>query len=202
MCSNKNPPKLSDGDDYEMWRHNVSVWIEFTELAVEKKGLAIHMALTGRAQIASSELTIAQLKAEGGAQAVLDKLDAVFLPEAGRRQFSTFRELYRLKRDQDEDIESFIAKFEHLSYKLRAQTVVLPSSVLAFMLLESCNLEESQNQLILSRMTDINDTNMKAALKRVFGHNAPTNRFKTIKTEPEDVKSSEALFARSGRNYN
>ena len=196
-CNVKNPPKLTEGTDYEQWRHNVAVWIELTDLEKPKLGLALHMALEGRAQIASSELTIAQLKHNDGVDKILEKLDAIFLPETGRRQFATFRELYRLRRDESMNIDKFISNFEHIAFRLKSLAVNLPDSVLAFLLLEATNLEESQNQLILSSMTEIKYDAMKAALRRVFGGQNPSQKFTVIKTEKMfDESCSETLYAR------
>ena len=66
-------------------------------------------------------------------------------------------------------IDDFISKFEHVYYKFQKQDMNLPDTVIAFMLLESCNLEEKDKKLIFSAMSEITFDNMKSALKRVFG---------------------------------
>ena len=100
MCS-KTPPKFTGEDDYELWRNDVEIWCELTELKDEKKALAIHLSLHGRARVASSEIDIDDLKKGGGVgiKTLLDKLDSIFMVEKGRRQFAAYRELYRLRRD-------------------------------------------------------------------------------------------------------
>ena len=140
-CSGKYPPKFQEEDDYEQWRRDVEIWTELTDFDKSKQALAIHLALQGRARVAASELTVAELKEEDGVKKLLEKLDSLFLHEIGRRQFANFRDMYRLKRDGSVGIDQFVSQFQHAYYKLKSQSVELPDTVLAFMLLESCNLD-------------------------------------------------------------
>ena len=193
MSCTKNPPKLEDESEYEMWRKNIEVWVELTDLPEEKRALAIHMfSLKGRAQAASSQLTVAEMKETTGVKKILDKLDKLYLSETGHRQFSTFRGMYRMKREPNESIDEFISRFEHQQYKLSALKVDLPDTCLAFLLLESCNMEEKQVQLILSSMVIIAYEPVKAALRRVFGGKLNLSENKSIPVKEEPILFEEA----------
>ena len=183
MSCSKNPPKLKE-EEYEQWRKNVEIWTELTELPKQKHALAIHMVLEGRAQAVSSQFSVAELKADNGVKNLLAKLDEMYLSEEGRRQFSSFRCMYRLKRESSESIDEFLSKFEHQYYKLKSLNVVLPDTVLAFMLLEAVSLEEKEVQLILSSMTEIKFEEVKNSLRRVFGGKVSIHSNATIKSEP------------------
>ena len=74
-ANNKVSPKLEDESSYEKWKKDIEIWCELTNLAVEKRALAIHLVLTGRTRDASSELEITELKAEEGVKTLLNKLD-------------------------------------------------------------------------------------------------------------------------------
>jgi len=203
-CSGKYPPKFQEEDDYEQWRRDVEIWTELTDFDKSKQALAIHLALQGRARVAASELTVAELKAEDGVKKLLEKLDSLFLHEIGRRQFANFRDMYRLKRDGSVGIDQFVSQFQHAYYKLKSQSVELPDTVLAFMLLESCNLDEKEEQLILSGMSEIKFDSMKAALKRVFGGKGNQIKCSVDKTEPtfyenSSENSNETLYTKSWR---
>ena len=199
-CGGKYPPKLNDDGDYEIWKKDVEIWCELTsDFNKNKQALAIHLQLCGRARIASSELSIDDLKKDNGVQILIEKLDSIFLHDKGRRQFACFRDLYKLQRDASVSIDDFICKFEHMYYNFKKQGMELPDTVIAFMLLESCNLEEKDKQLILSAMTEIKFDGMKAALKRVFGGKICSVINKEIKSEPvfETSSESDALYARN-----
>lgn len=200
IATNKIPPKLAEDEgDYETWRKDINIWCEFTDLAVEKRALAIHLSLTGKARTASSELTVAQLKHADGVKTLLEKLDELFLQDKGRRQFSLFRELYNLRRDESVKINDFVAEFEHISHKLTNININIPDSVLAFLLLASLNLPEKDVQIIMSGMTDVTFDIMKATIKRVFGSSINNNVCNSnIKTEPVFEATETAYFGGAG----
>ena len=204
VCSSKWPPKLNDENEYENWKKDIEIWCELSDLPETKQALAIHLSLTGRARVASSELSIDILKAKDGVKKLLEKLDALFLHDAGRRQFSAFHELYNLRRNDDMNINEFVSHFDHIYFKFNKQGMELPDPVIAFMLLASCKLSDTDVQLVMSAITEVTSENMKSVLKRVFGGNIGTGKFASfeIKTEPvfhSAGESSETFYANSRR---
>ena len=133
-----------------------------------KQASAIHLSLTGRARVASSELSIDILKAKDGVKKLLEKLDALFLHDAGRRQFSSFHELYNLRRNDDMNINKFVSHFDHINFKLKKQGMELPDPVIAFMFLASCKLSVTDVQLVMSAITEVTSEIMKSVLKTSF----------------------------------
>ena len=150
MNNFKSPPLLEDDAAYECWKNDINIWCELTELPVEKQALAIHLSLTGRARVSSSEMQITELKHKDVVSKLLEKLDTLFLVDKGRRQFSAFNALYNLRRASDANISSFVAEFEHTYYKFKQQDMTLPDTVMAFMLLAACNFSEKDRQLVMS----------------------------------------------------
>ena len=139
-----------------------------TELSEDKRALAIHLSLTGRARTASSEIEVAVLKSKDGVKKILEKLDSLFLPDKGRCQFAAFHNLYNFRR-YDGNIHEYVSEFEHRYFKFTQEGMTLPDSVIAFMLLASCSLPERETQTVMSAISEVDYTNMKATLKRVFG---------------------------------
>ena len=164
VCSSRWPVKLND----EIWKKYIGIWCELSDLPETKRALAIHLSLTGRARVASSELSIDILKAKDGVKKLLDKLDALFLLDAGRQQFSAFHELYNLRRNYDVNINEFVSHFDHIYFKFNKQGMELPDPVIAFMLLASCRLSDTDVQLIMSAIMEVTSENRKSVLKRVF----------------------------------
>ena len=116
-ASSKWPPKLENDSEYEAWKKDISIWEKLTDLVEEKRALAIHLSLTGRARVASSELTVDELNGKDGVKKLIDKLDGLFLQDVGRRQFSAFHELYNLRRQDGKTMKQFICDFEHTYFK-------------------------------------------------------------------------------------
>lgn len=168
MASNKWPPKFVDESAYENWKKDIGIWCELTELKKEKQALAIHLSLDGRARQASSELDLGVLKKDDGVDKLLEKLDGLFLVDKGRRQFAAFQDLYHLRRSSDMEVRKFVSVFEHTYFKFTSQGMSLPDPVMAFMLLASCRLGDSEQQLVMSAISDVSYSNMKGALNRIF----------------------------------
>ena len=185
----KCPPKFENGDCYESWKLDVEIWQELTDLPKSKQALALHLSLSGRAREASTEIPISNLKADDGVDKLMEKLDSLFLLDKGRRQFKAFQNLYNFRRCSDADVGEFVNEFERVYFKFTQEGMVLPDAVMAFMLLVSSNLTENKFQLAMSAITDVNYSNMKSTLKRVFGGefgstgNSAGN-FGNVKSEP------------------
>ena len=115
-CSTKWPPLLESDEQYEVWKNDVNIWCKLTDLQPTKQALAIHLSLKGRARSASSEVDVADLEKDTGVKTLLDKLDELFLPDAGRRQFTAFQSLYILRRQGEASVLDFICDFANNTY--------------------------------------------------------------------------------------
>ena len=204
----KVPPKLEDGTAYEGWKKDLSIWCDLTDLSVEKRALAVHLSLTGRARAASSEIEISELKKMEGVDTIIAKLDNLFLADKGRRQFAAFHTLYNFRRSRDSDVSNFVTEFEHIYFKFTQQDMTLPDTVMAFMLLAACNLSENEGQLVMSAISDVSYPNMKSALKRIFSADiAPKSNIAAanvpVKSEPvfygNETDDSQVFYTRGGK---
>ena len=200
-CSAKWPPAFK-GANYETWKRDVLIWCKLTDFPAEKQALAIHLSLEGRARDASSEIDPDKLEAKDGVKVLLARLDKVFLPNKGRRQFSAFQELYNLRCDKGDGIDEFVDRFEHTYFNFKSQKMELPDPVMAFMLLASCKLAEDKVQLVMSAVTNVTYDSMKETIKRVFGDKIGCGELSSeIKMEPvfevESKNEAESLYARS-----
>ena len=211
-CSLKWPPKLERDEEYEVWKEDLNAWCRITSIEKKKRALAVHLSLSGRARIASSELNKASLEAEDGIDVLLKKLDEVFLVDEGRRKYAAFETLYTIRRKENTSLKDYLSEFEHAYHGVTKQGLQLDDSVLAFMLLASCDLEEREKQLVMSATPEVTYKNMKATLNRIFskGTGMISGQFipsVQVKSEPLFVKreehedsvgeSEEALYVRS-----
>ena len=193
------PPVLDDEANYETWKRDILVWSELKIIAVGKQALAIYLSLTGRAKNAAQEITLDDLKKEDGSglTKLLEKLDSLFLPEQGRRQFTAFHDFYNLRRKDDTKITDFVGEFEFLYYKFKTAEMTLPDAVLAFMLLSSCNLSINNQHLVLSAMSEITYDNTRTAILRIFGKSvdsSPITDSKSAATDDAVIKTEPVLY--------
>ena len=138
----KTPPVLESEEQYSEWRHDLSIWELFTDLAKGKQGPAVYLSLTGRARDCVRELKKEEIGHETGVKKITDKLDALFLKDEDTRAFLAFTEFYDYRRPSGENITDFLGKFEYLYQKLGNFDVRLPQGVQAFFLLKAANISE------------------------------------------------------------
>ena len=55
----KHPPPFERDEKYEVWKRDVELWQEFTDLSKSKQAIAVNLFLRGRARVAASEVPIA-----------------------------------------------------------------------------------------------------------------------------------------------
>ena len=107
------------------------------------------------------------LNSDSGVELILEKLDALFLLDKGRRQFAAFKNLYDLKREGKSILEH-ISSFEHTYYRFKQEGMSLPDPVMAFMLIVSCGFDDNEMKLVMSAIGEISYENAKITLKRIF----------------------------------
>ena len=183
--SSKWPPRFEEDSNYEAWKKDIRLWCRLTDLTATKQALAVHLSLSGRARNASSEISLTDLEKENGVDNLLKKLDKMFLPEKGHRQFKAFNNLYNLRRMTEAKMSDFVCEFEHTYFKFKSEEMSLPDPVLVLMLLASCNLSENDHHLAMSAVTDVTYDKMRDALLRIFGHSVVIGGGSSAATKPE-----------------
>ena len=205
-ASVKWPPTLENDSSYENWKKDIEIWSKLTDLKPGKQALAIHLSLTGKARVATSELGVDELGADDGVKKILEKLDTLFLLDKGIRQFMAYRDIFNfMKRDESKGIVEHISGFEHLYYKFKTEGMTLPDTVMAFMLIVSCELDDQDIKLVMNSIGEnITYEKAKAVLKRTFcsGINKTPSVVKTevFLGESEDKFAGDRSGADSGGN--
>ena len=166
--SNKNPPVFKDHDDYEVWKRDISLWCEFTDIAKPKQAIAIHLSLTGRARQATSELKVEELKSDNGVKNIFTKLDRIFQQDENWRCFNAYLSFETFRKTEKQSMDEFLSEFDMRHFKLKECGVKLPDAIVACRLIKSCNLGEMQFQLALSTVPNMTFEDMRMTLKKLF----------------------------------
>ena len=66
-------------------------------------------------------------------------------------------------------LNDYIKEFENLNHEISVHNKSLPDTVLAFKILEGAMINEKQQQMALTLVSDLSFKSMKGALKRIFG---------------------------------
>ena len=175
MASNnyKIPPFFDEKKSYESWKNEVEIWKLVTELDAKKQALALALSLTGRARNTALEVAAVDLNKENGLATLLHKLDTMFLKEEKDRQYDAYTEFDNIKRESKVSMLDYIIEFDRNYNKMSKLKMKLPDAVLAFKLLDTAGLSVKDKQLALTACSDLTFSDMKSALKRIFGDNSP-----------------------------
>ena len=184
----KIPPTFTEESCYEVWKNEIEMWKLVTDLGKKKQALAVALSLAGKPREVALEIPTSVLNADDGVDKLIEKLDGVFLTEEHENSYVAYSSFENFKKEPDVNMCDFIIEFERRYNKTKKFKMVLPDPVLAFKLLDSCNLNNSEKQLALTAASDSSYSAMKGALRRVFGeklcYSKPTDCIR-IKQEPE-----------------
>ena len=95
---NKMPPIFKDDMDFLSWKNDIDVWLLFTDIDKTKHGPAIYLALEGKAREAVRDIDKQKLSSDGGASAIIEALEKVYLKDENTRAYLAFKNFYNFKR--------------------------------------------------------------------------------------------------------
>ena len=176
----KVPPPLSDSSSYQDWRKIVDLWGKFTTCAPNKQGMAVIFSLSSSDQKKVLSLPSDTICAEDGLQAVLKRLDELYLEDETLEMYSALEDFESYKRSSSLLINDFLIEFELKYDKIKTHGITYPEELLGFRLLKAANLSSSDEKLAKAT-SDLKYSTMKLQLKRLFSEK------KGIKTSEEEI---------------
>ena len=187
----KLPPEPSSCDSYDLWRQDIEVWAELTETPVAKRGLALQYACRTNKRLHKAVLKIPseQVKCNEGLENVLKVIDTFHKVDKKESAVKSYKEFLSLKRKQDQTIADFILEFDEISNETKSNGNSLSDDLLAYQLLESVNISETDVRVIRTSTVQLTYKNVQDALRRSFGDS--TYSTQSIKPEPVFVNNAE-----------
>jgi len=169
------PPFNPDEDSYEKFKKDLQIWDCLTDLPREKKGPAVYLSLTKKAQSAVSELKVAEINGANGMDTILKKLDTVYLADTNTRAYTAFQRFYECKRTSGEKFEDFLVRFEKLYADLTQYDMKLPEGIRAFFVLNACNLKDEMEKLARATVSELTYEAMIHQIKKICGTSVANN---------------------------
>ena len=185
--NHKTPPSFKKGDDYAKWKQKLQIWQNFTSLPKDKQGGAVFMVLEEEAQDAVLELNSEVLATDDGVKNILKSLDGLYEKDKTLSAFEALEEFENYKRPANMSIKDFCNQFDLLYSKTKKYGTEMSTDVLAYRLLKSSNLTQSQQELAKATITTLNFDAMKAHLKKVHVDVEVKEVIKEEIEEPEDL---------------
>ncbi|ESP03465.1 hypothetical protein LOTGIDRAFT_171402 [Lottia gigantea] len=188
--SYKNPPYFGPDTVYDTWKNELEIWRRVTDLDADKQALAITLSLTGRARERAVQIPADYLDSERGIDILIAKLDDIFKKETKDATYEAYLSFENFRKTDDMSIETYVIEFERLNTRLVRYGIELPDAVLAFKLLDNACLSTQGRQMSLTAAADLTYSDMKSALKRIFGAKIPDVLTSSVKLEVNATASS------------
>ena len=120
MANFKNPPVFnSKKKPYERYVQELTAWCEVTDLANEKQGLAVALALpeddiSGIRDNVFDSMTTEELKANDGVEKLIEFMDKLFKKDELTMVYEKYIAFDRFVREGDIIMDAFLNEFEKL----------------------------------------------------------------------------------------
>ena len=192
MATNyKTPPLLGPDTIYEAWKNEIGVWRRMTSVEKKRQALAVVLSsLEGRAKETALSIELDTLDHDDGMNKLLEALDGLFKKNAVDAAYEAYSKFDTLKKEDGMSMTEYILEYEQRYKQCQKSEMTLPDAVLSFKLLDTCGLNKTERQMVLTAATDLKYDTMKSALKRIFGKSqseGENGAMIKIKEEPENA---------------
>ena len=202
----KIPPTFSEESNYGVWKNEVDIWRLVTDLDKKKQALAVALRLSGKPREVALEIPSGSLNADDGMTVLINTLDSVFLTDEHDNSYLAYTQFEQFRKLSDMCMNDYIIDFERLYNKTKKFNMELPDTVLAFKLLDSCQLSLQEKQLALTATKgDKSYLSMKSALKRIFGDKMNNQNLseRSIKFKEESAfYTGQQRYQGKSKNFN
>ena len=193
-------PEMLDGG-YVNFRKEVLLWDSITNIAAEKRAGTLVLKLPQKAKSVLLDMDTTELAAGvtrtvngenvhiSGVKRLLEVLDEIYLEDVHKEKFKAYRDFRNHKRIAKQPVNDFLLDYDKKIRRLEEHQIKLPEEVLAFEVLDSCNLTSEQESLANATVQDLTYKSMKDQIKKIAVSVVPNvdsgqdNMVKVVKEE-------------------
>ena len=202
-----NLPTFNKRKSYENLRQELLAWSEITDISKSKQGIVIALSLSENDETQISDkmfdqISIDDLKSDDGLRILLNFLDQHLGKDDLMDSLEKNEDFDTFQRTERMSIHEYIALFDAKYRKIEKKRVVLPSEILAFVLLRKANITREEKLLVLTGMNFENNSTLyedaKKSLKKFKcnGGESGSGSRSSIKLEPAyKAVNKESLLA-------
>ena len=174
---------------YEAWVREVKLWSLCCKLEKKEQGPALALSLSGHAQQAAMDIDTDMVNSDHGLQAVINKLNGLYLKDVNQRIYVALKHFECYKRSPETSMDDFLNQFDLRYNRLRAHGIVLPDVILGYRMIESANLSQSRNELVRISAGAMNYDEIKKQLRKLEDIAASSSFL-----DADEIKTEDALF--------
>ena len=155
MTSKINPPDfIDDASGYPEYKKKLLRWSRITKVPANKQAETVLYHLEGHPSGIQEKLDTALgtevEDKDDGLTKVIKFLDDIYAEDEMSMAWSKYKQFTQLKRPVDQPVVEFIAEFDRAYTKAKEGGCEFSDTVLAFNLLESCGLSETDEKFVLT----------------------------------------------------
>ena len=191
MNNLKLPPDPSNASSYQQWKKDILLWAKLTDVPKNRQGVALQFATQKDPQVHETlcNLDSAQVETDTGLQTVINALDTIYITDKTEAGYSAYEQFESAKRQDNESIPDFVNRFQTLLNRVNAQGARMTDDIAAFRLLKSCNLTNTQNQLVRASSASFTVNDITKTLKKIFGNSLINNDSDSFSLTRTDIKT-------------
>ena len=185
-------PALDDaGTDFDDYKIRIDRWCQVSKVPKKHQALVIQGAMSKKPFGITKRIPMEVLKSDEGVKVLLKKLDEHYIPDKLQHTLSVWEKFMAIKRKHNEPMIEHITKFSEAldNFQDIDSKLACPDTIVAMLLLTSCNLSEEDNKIVKAQMEEPPcSKNLIGILKRVMTAD------KTAKELNSETESSDILI--------
>ena len=156
-------------DEYSKWKKLYSVWSIVSKVAKKTRGGLIILSLDEETrEEVLEQLAIDDLKGKNSEKKVITVLDEIFKKDESVTAYKIYEEFELYTRPANCAVSDYCKEFHRKYQKVKGSGNELSEPVLAYRLLKSANLNETDVKLIIATVPQITYDEMSKQLKKTF----------------------------------
>ena len=193
------PPIPRLQESYLLFKKEVRLWAVTTTVDTKRQAGTLLFKLPDKAKKEAIELSVQVLqdgrtetvdgdeKKTSGVDCLLEKLDEIYLEDISKEKFKCYDRFRTLKRKEGQSTRDYILDFERAVSNLKEHDIALPTAVLAYELLRSCNVSDYKYSMAVAIVGELTYEHMKETVKKI-----------TELQDPQDRKEESMFLPREG----
>ena len=185
-----NPPEfINDASEYPEYKRRLKRWSRITKVVKAQQAEVVVYHLEKHPSGIQDKIDTALgdkiIDKEDGLDKLLTYLDTIYAEDDMMEAWKKYKEFVRLKKEKDQPINEFIAVFDGKYMKAKESGSDFSDTVLAFNLLEACELTDTDEKFVLTAVDFQKGKDEKNMLNQV---KASLRKFQSRKSIKSDVR--------------
>lgn len=150
MAEYKFSIPIYDGQRYEQFDVEVDAWSKCTDIPINKRALALVLAMPDKKTEILEGITVANLNKEDGVATLLAYIKKNYGGDELENTLDVYEDFRSYQRTGEQTIADYCAGFEQRKKRIEAKGIKFPEEILAFEVIRNAKISNSERKLVLT----------------------------------------------------